>query len=412
FSYHSLKGEIDLGGGLISYNIRDSKAQSKLFYASFSQNRMKFQSRFFLENRNQKQTSNSSKTLLPSVRLYTRYFFLHAGSRFIPGPRSFYLSDPNFISPFSDQDHGRILPSAFIQFFPHLFLPGFYSKKGLKKTGIFFTDPLRRYLISYHPEDRSGNVSLRIKRNKLPFSMYVDLYKVSKTAEGYLLLTRKKDADAFQFLFEAERKEEWDLNGLQEDDPSRKGKSGQVYLNAGYFLSKYFRFSIGAAGKDIGNTGYRFGETQLFPAHSFRIGRPILKARTYREQNYSSSDRKVYQSSSFLAGWKAGKKSGFSFFLEKRNSGIHTGELQIYLQTDLIFFSLSAVFAPEIRESNKDFLFIQKNPIQGSRISFFKGRGALSVTLKSDFLYFQINSYNKFKNKADTEGKLYLRIKF
>jgi len=353
-----------------------------------------------------------SRVIYPSLKILSGILNLYAGKRFLPGPRSFYLADPEYFSGLSGIPHGRSIQTFFLNFYPEYYLPGIFLREGSKKPGLFLQDQKERFLLSWHPETRTGNITVKLNRDALPFFLYADIQKISITPEGFLSLYRSEETDNFQYFLEAERIESWDANGLSPDDHSRKGKSGLLFVSTEYSLLDFARLSLSGGGQDIGNRGYRIAEFKISQAMPFRFGSPVLRLRSYRRQIYgdqeNDKDRRI---DSFAGGWTLGKKTGFSIIGESRNSGIKSGELQIHVSFDHLVFSISGIFATGTEESSEDFLFIRKNDLRGYGSVFYEGRGLLFITLKNKYIYFRVYSYEREKKKYITSS-IQFNIKF
>ena len=407
-----LADQSEVGGGQSSTDISRRSQSNNHLYFSHTLTKETLNARILLENRtsNYDQKTNNKK-IYPSLSITSGILRIYAGMRFLPGPASFYLADYRFYSGFHDLPHGRSANTAFLQIFPKYFLPGIFIKEGNKKAGMFLSDSQDRFLISYHPNTNTGNLALNLKRKPLPFALYADVKKISTTAEGYLSARRDEESDNFCLTLEGERIEKWDLVNTNQDDDSRKGKSGLAGIKSEYFLTRYARIGINGAGQDIGNNGYRTAEIELKPYQSFSFGRPIVRKRAYRRQSYGEGGSMGKINDAISLGWMAGKKSGFSILAEKRNTGVTSGELQIHIKTGTLHFSVTGIFAPHIIHKSSDFLFVRKSDIRGDGATFYEGNGMLFLTLKNEYIYFSISTYQREK-KSNILSNFQVRIKF
>ncbi len=344
---------------------------------------------------------------------------LTMGRRFLPGPRTNFLLDPDAYSAFPQIPAGRDRASIFLQPLPrHFAVPGPFWLSGESQPGAFLAWD-RRLLLAAHP---SGHAVLTVHGVPLAgVSAYADLIRSPRTWTGYGRLgtfvpeetqvsSRSTERDV-DLLIEAERKETWDYLSLSSGEvyAEREGRSGlgQVFVNV------MRRFEAGAAGFDRGPDGFRTMELAWTPRLPFADIHWLLRGRYYERRHYNAAVRNVADGS-LVDSENAPPGSGSDFadhalatglewrdenfgvrtVFESRRSGVHAGELDLFFRSrePSLEFSVGAVYGTPAEHT---FFFLRSSGDRESGLRFYgdpDAAGGLVLRLKHRHVYILVES--------------------
>ncbi|MCB1318134.1 MAG: hypothetical protein KDK27_19345, partial [Leptospiraceae bacterium] len=351
--------------------------------------------------------SSFTQRLLASMAMRNPYFELFLGHRYLPGPRTNYLLDPDAFSLFKAIPAGRRSPTLLARIAPqHFWSPGILLVENDRSPGMYWALE-RSLLLAVQPARDSGGLSLDTawRNGNWWTETYLDVQRNARTHAGYGRLHLAHRIAHTHFTIEGERREPWDYERWSNDVPElrrlcaeREGKSG-----AGRVQASLWKRSVIAqiAGEDRCQDGYRIAdmELRLFPFSTWRplIGISGRERRMYAPDrrdlpnNPSRNQERYYHTGAFMGLFAESRYLVFRMALLSRRSGARSFELGLGFHPGDWQFRLAAAYHEPTR-SPGEFFTIQTNLDRESGIRFHDARAALTVRISGPYVQFYLRA--------------------
>lgn len=322
-------------------------------------------------------------------------FYLATGNRYLPGPRSSYLTDVESVSRIDGIPGGRNTAITLLGAGWSGHYLGIFHLNDFNDPGYFLSG--ESISIFYHRRSRSGALAIN---HRLSFDDYylqsvIDILKKKEGMEGYGSLSLRSRKHPVFFHIKAVRSIKDDYFDYKRGilHSSRKGRSGSAGIKTGLINS----FAIELAGKDIENYGLRL-MGMIFPIPVQEHTGFIFRLRRYRMADYHPSNNVVRASGVASGIYCESNTTRVELIFERRTSGVETGEFSLEYRSpnsSIIHglkakISLIAYLRPP---DNPAFLYMDGMAERETGVWFSRReKGQMKVRITNDHIYFSLSA--------------------
>ena len=350
-----------------------------------------------------------------SVEYRTPYFYLAAGSRYLPGPGGRFLSQAEFYSAWNDTPGPREMNPGFLKFAPGLgaLIPGMFILENEKQAGIYWSTADDSALLAFHPRRELLHLTLAREFSPLayPGHIYLDAGSVGEHRQGFFRYRAGRANEEDSLSLSGERRVEWDrsIGPHKQILRERTGKAG--LLLARFTPASFLRLELG--GEDRAGRGSRLGGLRLLSGQDDDALRFILRGRYYQSRYYDTAAA-PYVDRGIAPGIRLGKKRAYlSVLVEARRRTAPVAELAWHIQNASLKVDLGAVYRRLKKTGDRPpapaFLGNRNEQEAGGKFLDDDESAAFYLRLRNRYLYFYIKGSTR-KKEPLTYGNFQFRI--